>query len=126
MKGRQRSDKAIEIGRRIAEARREAGGMTQEELGELVGVSVRSIAAWELGDVIPYRHLKELEKATGTDAAWLLHGAESTDVRDRQLDEINRKLDEILRRLDGGTTAPPREGSLAPYEAPGPRGPERG
>jgi transcriptional regulator with XRE-family HTH domain len=106
MKGHQRSDKAIEIGRRIAEARKEAGGMTQEELGELVGVSVRSIAAWELGDVIPYRHLKELEKATGASAAWFLHGAESTDVRDQQLDEISRKLDEILRRLDGEEAAP--------------------
>ena len=106
MKGHQRSDKAIEIGKRIAEARKEAGGMTQEELGELVGVSVRSIAAWELGDVIPYRHLKELEKATGASAAWLLHGTESTDVRDLQLEEISRKLDEILRRLDGDAAAP--------------------
>ena len=110
MKGHQRSDKAIEIGKRIAEARKEAGGMTQEELGELVGVSVRSIAAWELGDVIPYRHLKELEKATGASAAWLLHGEESTDVRDHQLDEINGKLDEILRRLDGEGAAPSRRG----------------
>ncbi len=110
MKRHQRSEKAIEIGKRIAEARKEAGGMTQEELGELVGVSVRSIAAWELGDVIPYRHLKELEKATGTDPAWLLHGAEATDVRDRQLEEINRKLDEVLRRLDLGEAAPRQEG----------------
>ena len=110
MKGNQKSEKAIEIGKRIAEARHEAGGMTQQELGELVGVSVRSIAAWELGDVIPYRHLKELERATGVDAAWLLHGEESTDLRDRQLEEISRKLDEILRRLDGGETAPSMRG----------------
>ena len=114
MKGHQRSEKAIEIGKRIAEARREAGGMTQEELGELVGVTVRSIAAWELGDVIPYRHLKELEKATGADAAWLLHGTESTDVRDRQLDEINSKLDEILRLLVDGAAAPQHEGRRWP------------
>jgi transcriptional regulator with XRE-family HTH domain len=110
MKRHQRSDKAVEIGKRIAEARKEAGGMTQEELGELVGVSVRSIAAWELGDVIPYRHLKELEHATGVAAAWLLHGEESTDIRDRQLDEISRKLDEILRRLDGSDPARPMSG----------------
>jgi len=110
MKGNQKSEKAIEIGKRIAEARHEAGGMTQQELGELVGVSVRSIAAWELGDVIPYRHLKELERATGVDAAWLLHGEESTDLRDRQLEEISRKLDEILRRLDGGEAAPAMRG----------------
>jgi transcriptional regulator with XRE-family HTH domain len=110
MKGNQKSDKAIEIGKRIAEARHEAGGMTQQELGELVGVSVRSIAAWELGDVIPYRHLKELERATGVDAAWLLHGEESTDLRDRQLEEISRKLDEILRRLDGGEASPSMRG----------------
>jgi transcriptional regulator with XRE-family HTH domain len=110
MKGNQKTEKAIEIGKRIAEARREAGGMTQQELGELVGVSVRSIAAWELGDVIPYRHLKELERATGFDAAWILHGEEATDVRDRQLDEISRKLDEILRRLDGAEAAPSMRG----------------
>jgi transcriptional regulator with XRE-family HTH domain len=110
MKRHQKTDKAIEIGKRIAEARKEAGGMTQEELGELVGVSVRSIAAWELGDVIPYRHLKELEKATGVTAAWLLHGEESTDVRDQQLEEISSKLDEILRRLDRGEAAPSMRG----------------
>jgi transcriptional regulator with XRE-family HTH domain len=110
MKGNQKTEKAIEIGKRIAEARHEAGGMTQQELAELVGVSVRSIAAWELGDVIPYRHLKELERAMGVDAAWILHGEESTDVRDRQLEEISRKLDEILRRLDGDEAATPMRG----------------
>ena len=89
MKGKQRSEKAVEIGKRIAQARNEAGGMTQRELGELIGVSrAWSIAAYELGDVIPYRYLKELQRVLGTPAAWLLHGAEATDVRDRQLDEI--------------------------------------
>jgi transcriptional regulator with XRE-family HTH domain len=61
------------IGRRIAQARREAG-LTQEELGQLIGVTTRSVQGYEAGNVIPFRHLRKLENATGKSRGWLLYG----------------------------------------------------
>ena len=92
---RRDSKKGAEIGARIAEARAEAGGMTQRELGELIGVSERSIHAYETGEVIPYRQLRDLERALGKDAAWLLHGEEAYDARDKQFDEILKRLEAV-------------------------------
>lgn len=103
---RQNSKKGREIGVRIAEARREAGGMSQIELGELVGVTVRSVQAWEAGEVIPYRYLRDLERALGKPAAWFLHGDEAVvgheeatrEILDR-LDRLQRSVDAVARRL---------------------------
>jgi transcriptional regulator with XRE-family HTH domain len=61
------------IGRRIAQARREAG-LTQEELGQLIGVTTRSVQGYEAGNVVPFRHLGKLESATGKTRGWLLYG----------------------------------------------------
>lgn len=68
-----RQDGEGTIGRRIAQARREAG-LTQEELGQLIGVTTRSIQGYEAGSVIPYRHLRRLEEVTGKPRGWLLYG----------------------------------------------------
>jgi transcriptional regulator with XRE-family HTH domain len=65
------------IGRRIAQARREAG-LTQEELGQLIGVTTRSVQGYEAGNVIPFRHLRKLESATGKSRGWLLYGDEGS------------------------------------------------
>lgn len=92
-----KSEKAREIGQRIAQARKEAGGMSQRELGELLGVSERSVAAYEAGDVIPYRLLRDIERVLGTSAAWVLHGDAANDVRDQQLDEILKLLRDIKK-----------------------------
>lgn len=62
-----------EIGARIAQARVEAG-LTQPELADLVGASLRSVQGWEAGAVKPYRWLEALAAATGVTVAWLLHG----------------------------------------------------
>ena len=69
---------AKEVGQRIAQSRKELVGMTQRELGDLVGVTERSIAAWELGEVIPYRHMRRLEEVLSRPAAWILYGDEGT------------------------------------------------
>lgn len=83
----QRNPKAVEIGERITEARRE-NGMTQRELADLLGLSERSVAAYEIGEVIPYRYVKDLERALGRPAAWFLHGEDAIIGRDEQLSEI--------------------------------------
>lgn len=95
--------KAQEIGRRIAQARQEAGGMTQRELGELVGVTDRSIIAYEKGEVVPYRLLPKLESALGRTAAWFLYGEVSEANRDLQLEQIMSSiaaLEKTIRRLE--------------------------
>jgi len=63
------------IGRRIAQARREAG-LTQKQLGQLAGVDLRSVQAWEQGQTNPYRRLRTLENILGRSGAWLLQGSE--------------------------------------------------
>jgi transcriptional regulator with XRE-family HTH domain len=94
---------AVEVGRRIALARREQGGMTQRELADLVGVTERSLAEWELGGVLPYRWIRRLEEVLDRPASWILYGDEAVPVDlQQQLTEIRAKLDEVLKRVDGG------------------------
>jgi transcriptional regulator with XRE-family HTH domain len=89
------SHKAEEIGKRIIQARKEAGGMRQEELADLIHVSIRSMQAYESGEVIPYRKMRDLERALGRSAAWILHGDDSAEGRDQQLAEIKLALEEL-------------------------------
>ena len=92
--------RAREIGKRIQQARKEAGGMTQRELGDLLGVTERSVAAYEAGDVVPYRYLRQLESTLNRPAAWFLYGEEvRPDQVTEQQEEILRLLREILGKL---------------------------
>lgn len=94
---------AVEVGRRIAQARREADGtgMTQRELADLLGVSERSVAAYESGDVIPYRFMRDLEHYLGKPAAWLLHGTESRgDILEEILSELRALRTEVRKALN--------------------------
>ena len=87
--------RAREIGKRIKLARQEAGGMTQRELADLLGVTERSVAAYESGAVVPYRFLRKLEENLAKPAAWILYG----EAADPPAGEIIAKLDEILALL---------------------------
>jgi len=62
------------VGKRIAQARREAGGMTQETLAGLLGISVRAVSSYETGVKIPWKYLHEIGHITNKSAAWLLRG----------------------------------------------------
>lgn len=97
--------KAKEIGDRITLARHEAGGMAQRELAELLGVTERSVAAYESGDVIPYRFMRQLESALGKPAAWFLYGEDAIRPTEDRLDEVMAKLDEILGYVKPRTRA---------------------
>jgi transcriptional regulator with XRE-family HTH domain len=83
------------IGRRIAQARREAG-LTQEELARLIGVTTRSIQGYEAGNVIPFRHLRKLEEAAEKPRGWLLYGdaGDSANVGD-----VATKLAELVAQI---------------------------
>lgn len=94
-----KSTKAKEVGQRIAQARAEAGGMSQEELAVLVGLSKRSVQAHELGEVIPYKFLRDYERALAKPAAWLLHGDVAVVGREREFEELREILGDMKNTL---------------------------
>ena len=59
---------------RIAQARTEAG-LTQDELGDLLGVHYRTVQTWESMKQprVPWDRLDEIARATGKTKEWLLH-----------------------------------------------------
>jgi DNA-binding XRE family transcriptional regulator len=92
-----RSEFAAAVGARIKQARQETDGMRQRELADLLGVSERSVIAYENGDVIPYRFLRQIEEVTSKSSAWILHG----DVveTDGTLKEIQDQLASVLDQI---------------------------
>lgn len=96
----QENEYAIEVGKRIAQARLENDGMTQRELADLLGVTERSVAAYELGEVVPYRFMSDLERLLNKPRGWFMHGdavMEPVEHYDALLEEI-RSLRKALER----------------------------
>ena len=96
---------ALEVAKRISQARREADGMTQRELADLLGVTERSVAAYESGEVIPYRFMRDLEKFLNRPVGWFLHGDNALDTEHDQqfeilLAEIKKLRTELKRALE--------------------------
>jgi transcriptional regulator with XRE-family HTH domain len=88
------------VGRRIALARKEAGGMTQRDLAEVLQISTRSVAAYEAGAVLPLRHLDKIETAVSKPKAWLLYGNEALPNPSASLEKLEGMLDSITESLD--------------------------
>lgn len=88
---------AHEIGKRLIEARRELG-MSQRELADLIHVSERSMQAYESGDVIPYRKLKDLGDVLSRPMSWILHG-DKAEVSSMELVPLVKSIVERLDRL---------------------------
>lgn len=86
------------VGRRIALARKEAGGMTQRDLADRLQISKSSVAAYEAGAVLPLRHLAKIETAVSKPKAWLLYGDEA--LPNAILEEVEGVLDSIMENLD--------------------------
>ena len=86
------SQKAKEIGKRIAQARQEAGGMTQLELAEFLKVAPRTMQAYEQGEIVPYRHMRTLEDVLDRPVAWFLHGDDALRAKDDQFEQILKEL----------------------------------
>lgn len=102
---------------RIAQAREEAG-LTQPELGEVLGVHWRTIQTWESIKTprVPWDRLDEIARTTGTTKDWLLHGREP-EVAPLEDPAVVARLDRIERLLEAlvapaGQAA--REASPAP------------
>ena len=92
---------ARDVGRRIAQARYEAGWMTQQTLAELLCVCKRSVQAYEAGTTIPYRHLQRLAEIFERSPSWFLYGDQGTGES-----SSSEELDgEIVKRLEAQTRA---------------------
>ena len=91
------NDYSAEVGERIIQARKqlETGALTQEELAELAGVSQRSMQAYETGEVIPYRKMREIADVLGVSTSWLLHGEEENT--DSEIEQLERKIDDLTK-----------------------------
>ena len=89
---------AREVGQRIVKARKEfpSGMISQKELSELIHVSERTMQAYEAGEVIPYRKLKDLSDVLNRPMAWILHGENAEETTG----ELRPVLDRILEVLE--------------------------
>jgi transcriptional regulator with XRE-family HTH domain len=110
------------IGERIATARDENGGMTQQELADAVGVTMRSVQAYEAGDTVPWKHMQKIADVLGRSIPWLIHGGNdrvSQEVAERieaaagKLEEAARRLDRSLTSLEEALRLPPEDGRSA-------------
>jgi transcriptional regulator with XRE-family HTH domain len=88
-----------DVGRRIAQARYQAGWMTQKTLAELLCVCKRSVQAYEAGRTIPYRHLHRLGQIFERPSSWFLYGDQPEDDRSSAVDSD----DGIVKRLEAQT-----------------------
>jgi transcriptional regulator with XRE-family HTH domain len=66
--------------------------MSQRELADLLGVTERSIQAYEQGETIPYRYGAKLESALGRPVAWFWYGEQALSSRDEQFEELKREI----------------------------------
>jgi predicted transcriptional regulator len=81
------------IGERLRKARLEAGGMSQRELGELLGVTERSIQAYEQGQTVPYRFGARLTEVLGVPVSWLWYGDDARSSTSS--DQFNAMMEEL-------------------------------
>lgn len=84
------------IGRRIAQARKEAG-MTQEDVADVASFSRRSLQDYEAGTTIPYKHLREISDLLQREVAWFLHGEPAAP----EPSPVAPTLDQLLERVEG-------------------------
>ena len=74
-----------EIGQKIKELRKKAR-LSQEELGNAIGISRQSVTAWETGKAEPDGYnVRALAEALNTTAAYLLGEAEPADSSSRRM-----------------------------------------
>lgn len=87
----------IAIGKMIAELRK-SKNLTQQELGEKIGVGIKTISKWERGVTYPdIAIIKDLADVLGVTPDKLLSGENNDD--DEYFDNLEDKDDKIIRIL---------------------------
>lgn len=120
--------RGVGVGARIQEKRakldRKGGGkLRQEDLAKLVGVTKRTVGAWERDARVPHgEHLVKLAQALGTTPEWVLYGErESRNGNEAETEspreQITRAIHLLFRALErlppdaiptvGGIPSPP-------------------
>ncbi|HKY74475.1 MAG TPA: helix-turn-helix transcriptional regulator [Patescibacteria group bacterium] len=91
-----------QLGKRIKEARLRTG-MSQQELANVVGVSDKTISAYEVGRVDPpLESLEKLSQATSHPIAYFIGDVQSNI--EAKLERIARELAEIKQSLQSTST----------------------
>jgi len=83
-----------EIGQRIRMLRKTLG-LSQEEFGKKLGVTLRTIARYERGEtVVPDRTLRQIEQTFSVNPEWLRHGKGEMFTKPKTVN-----IDELLEAL---------------------------
>lgn len=97
----------LTMGQRIAEQRKKLG-ISQEALGEKMGVSRQAISKWEADGAIPeIDKLIGLSRLFGVSVGWLLDVEEQAEQQPDELNETQLKMvEEIVRRYQPAEQKP--------------------
>ncbi len=95
---------AKEIGERIRQARKERGGMTQDDLAALALISKRALQEYEGGVRIPYKHLPDFSRILNRPTEWFLYGDEVLGALDRQ--QLREMISDVVREEVATALAP--------------------
>ena len=93
------------LAQRIKEAR-EAAGLTQEELGESVGVTMQTVYRWEAGTVFPrIQQVEKMAELFNRPCYWFFYPYEAQQEQPKKQDDatlgtIRDKLSELLQFVD--------------------------
>lgn len=93
------NDYAVEVGGRIVLARKEKA-LTQVELAELVGVSQRSMQAYENGETIPYRKMRDIANVLERPIEYLLYGEGLFTAPNERLEKIEAAIEHLARAVE--------------------------
>lgn len=94
---------------RIRDARKNKN-LTQQRLGDLVGVSKTTVSQWEKGDYAPSgQNLYNLAKALGVSAEWLLSGKGTPDFQNVEPATLGDHKVPVLSYVQAGVWAEPCE-----------------
>lgn len=106
---RMHEDLRREICARIRQARKK-GGFTQQEMADLLGLTLRGYQNYE-GARVPWDRIGDIARLTGTTEEWLLRGdppvvaagdADRLASLERSVDHLQESVQEILHLVRGG------------------------
>ena len=84
----------VKIGKFLQELRKEKG-LTQEQLGEKLGVARRTVSRWETGNNMPDLDLLiELSDLYDVGLREMLDGERKSEDMDKEMEEYNRIMEE--------------------------------
>ncbi len=115
----------VEIGDRIKQ-RREALGITQDQLADALGIAREAVSQWETGETKPrYKRLRPLADVLKCSVNHLTGGTDNAMPEDRLLrkyralsDADRETVDIIIERLSGHTDPPQNSSELVQNSRP--------